>query len=491
MLRKLKSFFERTRRIDRLYRISDLLALVLSYRLALWLRFSAKAGPALLGFINGMLGWGGTSDLSGSAYEHGYFSSAFRYILPIALALYIVYSLYGLYEEHRFLKRRLMLWRVGVSNAGVLALIVAILYFRRDTWHPRGFFVFVFILNTGVTTLLRLIVRQTLNFLYHFRVMGRIPSVLVGMTPEARIVKEIIDGRHPQGLYVAAHLAATNGDDLAELEREIRESSAKTVILADESLSVATQMRVLELGARMDVAVKILTYKLSVLHLRAHEAFDTIRGVPLVHFEEPSATNKNNPLRMLLSRMFALAALVVLSPLLLIVALLVKLWDGGPILFVQERFGVNRRPFKMYKFRTMRVDAEAMLPELEDSNEAGAGLFKMKRDPRITPPGRFLRRFSIDELPQILNVLKGDMRIVGPRPLPHRDLRHYYEEWHYHRHGGLPGLTCLWQVSGRSEIDFENMCILDVYYLRNHSWPLDLRIVLRTVAVILFGRGAY
>jgi lipopolysaccharide/colanic/teichoic acid biosynthesis glycosyltransferase len=132
-----------------------------------------------------------------------------------------------------------------------------------------------------------------------------------------------------------------------------------------------------------------------------------------------------------------------------------------------------------------------MQAQVEEFNESGEGLFKIREDPRVTPVGRFLRRFSLDELPQLLNVLKGDMTLVGPRPLPRRDFENYYEDWHYRRHEGLPGLTCLWQVSGRSDVSFHDMCVLDVYYLRNRNWALDLKIILRTFWVVLFAKGAY
>jgi lipopolysaccharide/colanic/teichoic acid biosynthesis glycosyltransferase len=145
----------------------------------------------------------------------------------------------------------------------------------------------------------------------------------------------------------------------------------------------------------------------------------------------------------------------------------------------------------MLKFRTMYDQSEETQAQLEEFNESGEALFKIRKDPRVTPVGRFLRRFSLDELPQLLNVVKGDMRIVGPRPLPRRDFQNYYEDWHYSRHSGMPGLTCLWQVSGRSDLGFRDMCILDVYYLRNQSWVLDLRIMLKTVWVVLFAKGAY
>jgi len=145
----------------------------------------------------------------------------------------------------------------------------------------------------------------------------------------------------------------------------------------------------------------------------------------------------------------------------------------------------------MFKFRTMHNRADELVAQLEEFNESGEGLFKIRKDPRTTGVGRVLRRFSFDELPQLVNVLKGDMSIIGPRPLPRRDFEGYYENWHYSRHEGLPGITCLWQVSGRSELDFHNMCILDIYYLRNRSWVLNLRILFRTVHAVLFARGAY
>ncbi len=215
-----------------------------------------------------------------------------------------------------------------------------------------------------------------------------------------------------------------------------------------------------------------------------------VQGVALFHFDAPTPQYRNI-MKSISSFILALLASIVLLPIQLIIAFLVKATSKGPALFIQERIGVNRIPFKMYKFRTMRDCAEEELAQIEEFNESGGGLFKIKNDPRITPVGKFLRRFSLDELPQLLNIIKGEMRIVGPRPLPRRDFENYYEEWHYSRHSGMPGLTCLWQVSGRSHIDFHNMCILDVYYIRNHSWILDAKIVLRTITVVLFAKGAY
>jgi exopolysaccharide biosynthesis polyprenyl glycosylphosphotransferase len=478
-------------RLDRFYVLTDILALVLAYACALKLRFSAHLGPVVYGFVNGLLKWGGALDLSSSAHRLAYGADALRYLVPFALALHFLYAMQGMYHEHRFLRRRPVLWQVLVSNGTVLAAVIGLLYFRRNTWHPRSFFVTVFVLNTVFCPLLRVLARRLVSHLRRTRGWWLTPTVLVGETPEARTVEEIIEYTHPHGVFIAARVPAPVSGDLAPLAHALEQTGARLVIVADDSLSVAVTMHILDLTARMNAAAKVLTHELAVLQTKAGEDFDTIRGTPLVHFEDPSVSDKNTVWRRILSRALAAVALVALSPVLLVTALLIKLTDPGPVFFVQERFGVDRRPFRMYKFRTMRVDAEKLLAQLEAQNEAGGGLFKLKKDPRITPIGRFLRRYSIDELPQIINVLKGDMRIVGPRPLPRRDVNNYYEEWHYHRHNGRPGLTCLWQVSGRSEIDFQNMCILDVYYLRNRNWPMDLRIVARTVGVVVLGNGAY
>ena len=158
--------------------------------------------------------------------------------------------------------------------------------------------------------------------------------------------------------------------------------------------------------------------------------------------------------------------------------------------FSQDRYGYNRRLFKMLKFRTMGVDAEALQISLEHLNEAGGPVFKIKEDPRVTPIGRFLRRTSLDELPQLVNVLKGEMSLVGPRPLPTRDVKHFKDAWLMRRFSVLPGLTCLWQVSGRSNLGFDDWVRLDLAYIDRWSLGLDFKILLRTIPAVFKGTGA-
>jgi exopolysaccharide biosynthesis polyprenyl glycosylphosphotransferase len=187
----------------------------------------------------------------------------------------------------------------------------------------------------------------------------------------------------------------------------------------------------------------------------------------------------------------AAAALLALSPLLAGAALLVKLEDRGPVFFCQRRVGLRGRTFGMWKFRSMRRDAEALKARLAAQNEMAGGVtFKMKNDPRITRVGKWLRKFSIDEMPQLWNVLKGEMSLVGPRPPVPAEVAKYTVE-NRQRLLARPGLTCFWQVGGRSEIDFEGQVQLDLAYIRAESVSLDLKILFQTIPAVLLGRGAY
>jgi exopolysaccharide biosynthesis polyprenyl glycosylphosphotransferase len=183
-------------------------------------------------------------------------------------------------------------------------------------------------------------------------------------------------------------------------------------------------------------------------------------------------------------------ALLVLSPALLAIAAMIKLRDPGPVFFVQERMGINKRRFKLYKFRTMVVDAEKKMAQIEHLNEQSGPVFKIRNDPRITAVGRFLRKTSLDELPQLINVLKGDMSLVGPRPLPVRDYESFNTAWHRRRFSVKPGITCLWQVMGRNSIPFERWMELDMQYIDQWSLLLDLQILLKTIPAVVKGSGA-
>lgn len=185
------------------------------------------------------------------------------------------------------------------------------------------------------------------------------------------------------------------------------------------------------------------------------------------------------------------ALLLALAPIFAIVALCIKLDSTGPVFYRQERVGLNKRRFRLVKFRTMVEGAEYQQQMLESLNEAAGPVFKIKADPRITRIGRFLRRYSIDELPQLFNVLKGEMSLVGPRPLPVRDVERIDAHWHKRRFSVKPGVTCLWQVNGRSHVSFNDWVRMDLEYIDQWSLGLDMKILMKTVPVVLKGSGAY
>jgi lipopolysaccharide/colanic/teichoic acid biosynthesis glycosyltransferase len=211
--------------------------------------------------------------------------------------------------------------------------------------------------------------------------------------------------------------------------------------------------------------------------------------------EPPTSAAARSTAKRLIDVIGAAIGLVILFPLMMVIALLVRLTSPGPALFRQLRQGHNGRPFWFLKFRTMTLDAERRLHDLESLNEAAGGvLFKMRRDPRVTPLGRWLRRMSLDELPQMLNILRGEMSLVGPRPLQMRDsalLEQLEPEAYARRLSVLPGLTGAWQVGGRSETDAQGMLQLDLDYIERWSLWRDLLILCRTVGAVLRGRGAY
>lgn len=217
-----------------------------------------------------------------------------------------------------------------------------------------------------------------------------------------------------------------------------------------------------------------------------------VAGLPLVHVDAPALPRTGLFMKRAVDIVGAGIGLLLLSPLLLTIAILVKSHDGGPVLFRQERVGLAGSTFQMLKFRSMRIDAEAVLARLQrEQEDAGnAVLFKMKKDPRVTPVGRVLRRYSLDELPQLWNVFVGSMSLVGPRPPLEREVAQY--EDHVHRRFHVkPGITGLWQVSGRSNLSWEDSVRLDLYYVENWSLTGDVIILARTLRAVVAGEGAY
>jgi exopolysaccharide biosynthesis polyprenyl glycosylphosphotransferase len=219
--------------------------------------------------------------------------------------------------------------------------------------------------------------------------------------------------------------------------------------------------------------------------------FDELLGYPLLVFRTTPETSWQGVAKQLMDFIGALFLLIALSWLFVILAILIKLTSPGPVFFRQQRSGLNGAPFTLYKFRTMGTNAEQFKHELEAMNEMSGPVFKVTNDPRVTPIGKWLRRYSLDELPQLYNVLRTEMSLVGPRPLPVDEVKRFDNLAHRRRLSVKPGLTCLWQISGRNQIsDFKDWVRLDLEYIDNWSLWLDLKILIRTVPAVLIGTGA-
>lgn len=267
------------------------------------------------------------------------------------------------------------------------------------------------------------------------------------------------------------------------LEREIIDA----VVITEEPSKIQNLEELFisceELGVELLMSLRVLP------HINTPIYFEKLDDIPLLHFAMTPKASFTLFLKRLIDIIGSLLGLVILSPLLCLVAILIKITSDGPVFFVQERMGLRGRRFTLYKFRTMIKDAEKKLEEIKHLNEVDGPVFKIEKDPRLTPIGELLRKTSIDELPQLWNVLKGEMSLVGPRP-PIPSEVEQYERWQRRRLSMRPGLTCLWQISGRSELDFDTWMKLDLKYIDNWSLLLDIIILLKTIPAVISGKGA-
>ncbi len=273
-----------------------------------------------------------------------------------------------------------------------------------------------------------------------------------------------------------------------ELGEVLRGTSPDELIVAESDLDEATALDVVETAHRAGVRVRVAP---SATELLVHRGeYVPGQGAPLFELRPPVLTGADWALKRSFDVVVSVLVALIGLPVWLLVALAIKLDSRGPVFYLDRRVGVGEREFAMLKFRTMVAGAEQLQERLEERNEAEGALFKIKDDPRVTRVGALLRRLSLDELPQVINVLRGEMSLVGPRPLPLRDYR-MLDDWHRRRYRVLPGITGLWQISGRSNLSFDDLVRLDFYYLENWSIWLDVAILVKTIPAVLARRGAY
>jgi len=309
----------------------------------------------------------------------------------------------------------------------------------------------------------------------------------------ADLERQLEAARGGLGVEVVGRFAADPGPaglaaSLARLASLLEQERPDELVLAEAELDEQSVLDVVQLAHRLGVKVRLAPRTTELL---VHEGrYVPGEGVPLFELRPPMLTGVAFAAKRVFDLVVATLLVVVGLPLWLLVALAIKLDSSGPVLYVDRRIGVREQEFGMLKFRTMVAEAAELKPLLEEENEASGPLFKIRDDPRVTRVGRVLRRLSLDELPQLGNVLRGEMSLVGPRPLPLRD-HAMLEDWHRARSLVLPGMTGLWQISGRSGLDFDDLVRLDFTYIENWSIWSDVSIIARTIPAVLSGRGAY
>jgi exopolysaccharide biosynthesis polyprenyl glycosylphosphotransferase len=427
-------------------------------------------------------------------------------LLPLALVIWGALLLSsGRYRSHRTVPILDEAWAIiRVSGVGA-AFFALLLYAARIDEQLLGddrisrFWILLFAVFSCLFLLseklgLRITSRWVRMHGFNYRTV-----LIVGTGPTALAIADSIQGHRFWGYRILGFIA--NGQavprdfpkagailgEVADIPRIVESNVVDDVIFAVhrrdldrlEDLFLSLQ----EQGIQTRFALDLFP------HTRAQVRLEELDGMPLLSF----ATAPTSHFKLLAKRVLDVAVAVLLLllglPVVLVIALAIKITSGGNVLFRQTRCGLNGRSFTLYKFRTMVEDAEERRRELLHLNEMNGPVFKLKVDPRVTSLGRFLRRFSLDELPQLWNVLRGDMSLVGPRPpIPEEVAK--YERWQRRRLAMKPGLTCLWQISGRNDLDFDRWMQLDLEYIDSWSPLLDLKILVKTIPAVLSGRGA-
>jgi len=420
----------------------------------------------------------------------------------LLLCWHMIFAMFGMYASHRLSSRRdEVLDLAKAITFGTIVIYLGHAFFHIALITPQFLAAFW---ATGV--LASIISRVTLRlFLAQVRLHGRNlrDMLIVGTNARGLQFANKIKENPALGYRIVGFVDHDRAEledfhnsgykrvtDFAGLPAFLRKNVVDEVVIALPMRSMHSEAsEVAALCEQQGILIRFAStlFDLKISRRRIEEV---VEGDSLITHYTGSLEGWPVVIKRIIDIVGSAVLLVFLSPVLLFAALLIKLTSPGPVMFVQQRLGLNKRHFGIYKFRTMVVDAEKRMKEIEHLNEVSGPVFKIKNDPRITSIGKFLRKTSIDELPQLMNVFKGDMSLVGPRPLPIRDYEGFSEDWQRRRFSVRPGITCLWQIGGRSSISFEKWMELDLQYIDKWSLWLDLEILLKTIPAVLRGSGA-
>ncbi len=471
----LLSFLLRMETLRRICRVASLLALDYigvagALTTALWIK----------------LAFHGHASLS-LAWREAHRPAAFAYLVTVLL-----FARVDLYAD-RPRRRGLGTIATALFQTTVITLVFAL----ADGEHFSSYYIFYGSLVFGTVYIgaLRLLHTRATGHLLDLAGYRR-RALLVGSGHQIEAVAHALESRARAHVDIVGYISLTPRPDnglrslgrLADMPEILMTARIQEVIIADPDFPQGQAVELVDLCHQRGITVQVAPSTMEILIDRAE--FVPGQSVPLFRLRPPVFEGIDYALKRSFDLFVASVTLLIASPVLLAIALAVKLSSRGPVIYRSARPGIAGKPFSCLKFRTMREHADQIQDDLEPLNEQSGALFKIRDDPRLTKVGRILRRFSLDELPQLVNVVRGEMSLVGPRPLPLRDFERL-EDWHKKRYLVLPGITGLWQVSGRSELDFDDLVRLDFLYLEQWSIFLDMAILLKTIPAVFSRRGAF
>lgn len=417
--------------------------------------------------------------------------------LMLSVGLLFIYRIEGIYNYVRGRSWLEEMYGLLTATFTGIVILVFIFFFFRPQFYSRLIYIYAGILIVLYLTLARVVLRLILGRLRK-RGIGVDRALIVGAGEIGRAIMRNVLVQPDLGYRIEGFVDDDPGKGAIgtfpllggtdELPRILRQRVVDEVIIALPWHAREKIVRIMEDaeagGARVKIVPDLFQLSLSKI------AVDAVGGIPLIGVKESAISGSALSIKRVMDVLFSAILFVLILVPTAIIAVLIKVTSPGPVIFKQQRVGRGGKLFIAYKFRTMRLGADEEKDALNHLNEASGPWFKIRNDPRMTRIGKWLRRTSMDELPQLWNVLRGDMSLVGPRPpLPNEVAR--YQEWHKRRLDVAPGVTGLWQVSGRSELTFDEMVMLDLYYIENWSPWLDIWILIKTIPALLTTRGAY
>ncbi len=462
--------------------VNDIIFLTFSFYIAYYIRF-------FRGFFRPV-------DISYTLDQNYVFYSVIFIVTNI-----LIFFIFKLYNWDSIYRGSGYYWRIIKGFAINLVLVILIGYLFEQFTFSRIWLLIMFLLGIFTLCASRFIIEVVSQAaMNHLRVTPK--TIIVGIGENGKRIEDTFSRRAFWGYEILGYVDSRNRIEsnpryssefnilgsIEEIGEVVKEHNVQRIIVCGLEYNYSEILDIVERLKSFDISTLIFPgfFEFSIRRMEMRE----ISGIPLIQVANIGFFGFNLFLKNIIDYILGILIFILFIPIYLVVGLMIKADSPGPVFYKQKRYTKDCKEFYIYKFRTMYVDADKKLEELKAKNEADGPMFKIKNDPRITRTGRFLRKFSIDEVPQIINVLKGELSLVGPRPpLPWEVAE--YDDWVKKRLNVKQGITGLWQISGRSELNFEEMARLDLYYIQNWSPGLDINIILKTIPAVIFSRGAY